>query len=77
MGMPPPGKEQFNTYLPKHLVRYVEEVRENTGLPKNLFIQLVLAFFGNNFTFDEIKRLAGDLMIFGEEGLKLPVKGAA
>lgn len=66
----PTTKTQLNVYVPPDLDAYVEEIRSAIGLSKSDFIQLLLAYSRKFHSLEDIKKLAGAMMIFGDDGLE-------
>lgn len=62
-------KKQMNVYIPEDLDEYIEQVCEEVGISKSDFVRLWLSYSRRFCTPDIIRKLAGAMMMFGEDGL--------
>jgi hypothetical protein len=62
-------KKQVNFYIPPHIDKYIESIKNQTGIHKSDFAYLMFAYSLMNFTPEKIKALAGRMTALGEEGL--------
>ncbi len=65
-----PIKTQLNVYVYQELDEYVEYIRTEVGLSKSDFIVLLLTYSQKFHSLEDIKKLAGLMMIFGQDGLE-------
>lgn len=65
-----PNKVQMNVYVPEDIDKYVSSWDGVLNISKSDFIYLIAAYSRKFFATEDIRKLAGDMLVFGEEGLR-------